>query len=583
MLLPEREAFSSQGYGHLIWEGFLPVDESVKDVERKYLPIRWRTSVNALLGGLGNQKFRPKSWHEYGNLIMNLRKISLEAIRQLERGLDVYFRRSALTQILENYIDTDRWSDATMTINNPPLLPLSAVDEWGFVSEATSQEHAEAESKRQPLVGRNGIALQQYKPYLKAFDEHTRTLTNFFSMATKGIIIQSLLGRGSDKKKVLEFAEENGINVNSARLGTLNPSKTLKNLSGLQSKVQPLLSLFYDRASLDKLNRLEHETIWRIWSMWYFFASHPNRVIQSASSQCAREAINLVRQIRQRLRDRLKGKSSDELKISIVSERLTWNEEPALWITVDVTQPWDIYAAFRTVITELIQAVQLGDEDLRRHMLDIFWPYLVVIPLTRGKCLTPVAWRVSTAVILQQDESSQLNWWNLAQLPIPAEAFQELRLSSWDLPKLAPGQKLLQSTLVLFFLAAHIRDFRRLGEIDDQGMALLQEYVTRLNAALSEALQAVLDAETDLAAAVNSMESTELEDRAALLEMVRTLPQLHELILPTADFDNRQTLTLDRLIAWADRLEQAPQLASICSLDWTADVLDQLAQSSRAQ
>jgi len=581
MLLPEREEFSSQGYGHLIWEGFLPIDESIKDVARKYLPIRWRTSVNALLGGLGNQQFRPTSWREYADLIMNLRNQPLEAIRQLERGLDVYFRRTALTQILENHVDTDRWSDATMTINNSPLLPLSAVDEWGFVSEATSQEHAEAQSKRQSLVGR-GIALQQYKPYLKAFDEHTRTLTNFFSMATKGIIVQSLLGRGSDKKKVLDFAEEHGINVNSARVATLQLTKTLKNLSRFQSKVGPLLSLFYDRASLDRLNRLEHETIWLIWSMWYVFANHPNRLIQSASSTCAQEASNLLRRIRQRLRDRLKSKSSDDLKISIISETLTWNEEPALWITVDVTQPWDVNAAFETVITELKQAIRLGDEDLRRYMLDISWPYLVVIPLTRGKCLAPVAWRVNTAVILQQDESEPLDWWNLAQLPIPAGPVQELRLSTWDLPELAPGQKLLQSTVVLFFLAGHIRDFRRLDEIDDEGMALLQAYVTRLNAALSEALQAVLDAETELASAVNSLERSELENRPALIEMAQKLPQLHELILPTGDFDKRQTLTLESLIAWADRLEQAPQLASICSLAWIGDVLSEQTNTQRS-
>lgn len=580
MLLPEREQFSSQGYGHLIWEGFLPVDESIKDVARKYLPIRWRTSVNALLGGLGNQKFRPKSWHEYADLIMNLRKIPLEAFRQLERGLDVYFRRTALTQILESYIDTVHWSDATMTINNPPLLPLNAVDEWGFVSEATSQEHAEAESKRQSLVGRNGIALQQHKRYLKAFDEHTRTLSNFFSMATKAVIIQSLLGRGSDKKKVFDFAEENGINVNSARLATLNLSKTLKNLSRFHSKIEPVLSPFYDRRALRKLNRLEHETISRIWTTWYVFANHPNRVIPSASSTCAQEASNLLRQMRQRLRDRLKGKSSDDLKISIVSETLTWNEDPALWIKVDVTQPWDVNAAFGVVLTELKQAVQIGDDDLRRYLLDIFWPYLVVIPLTQGKCLSPVAWRVSTAVILQQDESAAFGWWNFAQVPIPTEAFQQLELATWDLPQLTLGQKLLQSTVVLFFLAGHIRDFRRLGEIDDEGVVLLQEYVNRLNTKLSEALQGVLDAETELAAAINSLEPLELQSRPVLIEMAETLPRPHEVIMPSADFDSEQTFTLEKLIEWADRLEQAPQLALLCSLGWTSDVIDQAFQNT---
>jgi hypothetical protein len=505
---------------------------------------------------------------------MNLRRTPFEAIRQLERGLDVYFRRSVLTQILENYVDTEHWSDATMTINNPPLLPLSAVDEWGFVSEATSQEHAEEESKRQSLVGRNGIALRQYKAYLKALDEHTRTLTNFFSMATKAIVVQSLLGRRTDKKSILDAVKESGIDPDSARLGTLNLSKTLKNLSRFQSEAKPLLSLFYDRASLDKLDRLERETIWRIWTMWYVFANHPNRVIQAASSQCEREATNLLRQIRQRLRDRLKGKSSDELKISIVSETLTWNGDPALWIKVDVTQPWNIYEALATVVTELKQAVQVGDPDLRRYVLDIFWPYLVVIPLTRGKLLSPIAWRVNTAVILQQDESAQLGWWNLAQLPIPTEAVQQLQLSTWDLPQLALGQKLLQSAVLLFFLAGHIRDFRRLDDIDDEGIALLQEYVTRLNGTLSEALQAILDAEAELWSAINSLEVSDLEKRPALIEMAQTLPKLHEQIVPTEDSDKQQTLTLDRLIAWADRLEQAPQLASICSLDWTADVLD---------
>src|SRR5205823_160075 len=109
------------------------------------------------------------------------------------------------------------------------------------------------------------------------------------------------------------------------------------------------------------------------------------------------------------------------------------------------------------------------------------------------------------------------------------------------------------------------RDFRRRDEIDDEGMALLQKYVTRLNGTLSEALQAVIDAEADLASAVNSLEVSDLEKRPALIEMAQTLPKLHEQIVPTADLGKQQRLSLDRLITWADRLEQALQLASICS------------------
>ncbi|HKO98121.1 MAG TPA: hypothetical protein VJU86_14080 [Pyrinomonadaceae bacterium] len=573
-LLPEREEFGSQGYGHLLWEGFLDVDESTKAVARRYLPIRWLTSVNALLGGLGNQQFRPKSWQDYGELLVNLRERVLESLKQLERGLDVYFRRAALTEILTHYIDTDAWDSCKSMLNNSPLLPASAVDEWGFVSEASSRESAQEESERRMLVGRNGIALQKYQSYLKAFNEHTRTLSNFFSQAVNGIAIQSLIGRGGDRDKVLALAKENGINPNSARLATLNLAEHLKNLSRFQSKVRPLLTSFYKLDDLEKLDRQEREKVWRIWAMWFEFANHPTRVIQNAPSVCTQEATNALRRIRQNLRDRLKGKSSDQLKISIVSESLTWDDRPALWITVDAFFPWAVYEAFGVIINELKQAVQTVNQELRRYILDLFWPYLVVIPLTRGKCITPVAWRVSVPVILQTDESAGLKWWNFAQHNIPTEPFERLKLSTWDLPELAPGQKLLQSTALLFSLAAHIRDFRRLDEIEDEGLALLQEYIHRLNTKLSESLQGALDAETELALAINSLEPSQLQDRPALIEMAETLPRLHEVIMPCADFDSQQTLTLEKLIEWADRLEQAPQLALLCSLAWTADVLE---------
>ena len=52
------------------------------------------------------------------------------------------------------------------------------------------------------------------------------------------------------------------------------------------------------------------------------------------------------------------------------------------------------------------------------------------------------------------------------------------------------------------------------------------------------------------------------------------LPELHDVIMPSASFDKEEALTLEKLIDWANRLEQAPQKALICSLDWTADVLD---------
>jgi hypothetical protein len=574
--LPEREEFASQGYGHLLWDGFLDFDESQKTgVARKHIPIRWLTSVNALLGGLGNQQFRTNSWEEYSGLLLNLRETVLSSVKQLEAGLETHFRRRKASQIWNFEVNSEAWGQCKRMLNDPPLLPLTAVDEWGFVSESSSRKSAQEE--RRVLVSRNGLALQKYQSYLKAFNEYTRTLRNFFVQSVDGMILQPLLGKGGNRDKVLEAAKQDGMKIESARLATLNLAEAIKNLPGFQDAIRPLLAPFYESNRLNKLDKKEREVFRRIWAMWYFFAAHPNEVIQNASTEYIGRPLGLIRKIRLKLRDALRGISSEQIKIAIVSESITWDAQPALWLTVDAHQPWDAYGALDGIVAAIRQAVTAGEKDLRRYTLDFYWPYLIIVPLTRGRYITPVAWRISLPVVLQTDEATGLKWWNLVQHQIPADALAQLNLRGWDLPGLAPGMKLLQATGLLFSIAAHIRDFRRLTEIDNEGVELLQGYVNRLTSHLSEALQLALDAEIEMASAINSLTPSELQTRPALIEVAQILTELHNLIMPSANFDKVETLTLEKLIEWADRLEQAPQRALICSLDWTADVLDQAA------
>jgi hypothetical protein len=576
-IFPERKTFATQGYGHLLFEEFLEYDDSIKTgVARKNLPIRWLTSVNALFGGLGDQQFRPRSWQEYAMAVINIRQAVVSSLKQLENGLNSYFRRTA-AQLLGREVNFESWDDCRNLLKKRPLLPLSAVDEWGFVSEAISLEHAQEELDQQLSFNRNSLALQKHQSYLKAFNEHVRTLSNFYSQSLHGMVLQPLLAKGGDRNRVLQAAKENGLKVEFLRLATLNLADTVKNLRKFQSTARPLLGPFYTQDRLNRLDQEENDTISRIWAMWYFFAHHPKRVVQNARTECLREQLGLMKKIRLRLRDALRRASSDEIKITIVSESVTWEDDPALWITVDAHQPWDIYESLGIIINAIRQAVLVGEKELRRYTLDFFWPYVVVVPLTRGKCITPVAWHISLPVILQTDISAGLKWWNFAQHQIPGDALEQLDLDIWDLPNLAPAKNLLQVTALLFSIAAHIRDFRRLGEIDDEAIGILQEYVDRVSQRISEALQLAIDTETELAESINALQESELMTRPALIDMAETLPKLHEAILPSTNFESREALTLEKLIEWADRLEQAPQLALICSLDWTSDVLDQQA------
>lgn len=573
-LLPDREEFASQGYGHMLWDNFLEFDETVKTgIARKYLPLMWLTSVNGTFRGVADLRFRPDTWLEYAQRVQGIRWAVVNSLKQLERGLQVYFRRRDAAKIIGAEVDAESWDACKKTLINPPRLPRAAVDEWGFVDESTSDVKARGVADR--LAMRSGLAVQRYKPFLKTFNEYTRTLSNFFTQAVDGMTLNPYLGRGAERRKVLEAAASLGVKSGSSKLATLNLADSLKNLIGFQRASRKILGTFFEGRELERLDVEEQKIFRRVWNMWYFFTFHPERVMQDASEECARESQGVLRAIRLDLRARLRRISSTDLRFSIVSEDMLWDERPALWLIADARAPLNAFGSLPNLLAEIGQAVRkVKNDELRRYTLDMHWPHVVIIPLVRGKYANAAAWRISLPVIIESS-GQELSWWNYAQHQIPPDALGQLKIESWDLPQLTVASQLLQSTSVLFHVAAHIRDFRRLPDLDQEGLAQLQAYVDRLSRYGSEALQSVLDAEAKMGAVCNNLSEVERELRPALVESALALTELHDSIMPTADFHDRVAMDLSGLVEWALRLEQAPVLALIASSAWMSDILDQ--------
>jgi hypothetical protein len=573
-LFPDRGEFSTQGYGHRLWENFLEFDETIKTgVDRKHLPLVWLTSVNATFRGLGDLRFRPATWREYSECINNIRRSVLASLKQLERGIENYFRRSGVTKILGTEVNGEQWDRCKMMLMHPPQLPRVAVDEWGFLEESTSDTDTSGIAER--LTQKSSLAAGRYKNFLKAFNEYTRTLSNFFTQATDCMITNPLLGRTNDRTKVLEAASSFGIKSNSCKLSTLNLADCLKNLNAFQREARKILKPFFDGHTLRRLGDEEQRTFHRIWCAWYFFAIHPEKVMQNAVSISERECLQILKTIGLELRVRLRRVSSDLIRFKIISEDALWNDRPALWLSVDSDSPLDALGSLQTVLDQIRQSVlKVAKSDLRRYVLELHWPHVVIVPLIRGKCANTVAWRIALPVITESENES-LSWWNYAQSPIPMEALDQLNLKSWDLPQLSEGAKLMQYTTILFYIATHIRDFGRLPDLDEEGLTQLQAYVNRLSRHASEALQSVLDTEGEMLATFNNLSEDDQKLRPYLFESALAITDLHKTILPSEDFSNHLEMDLQSLIDWATRLEQANGYALAASSAWLSDVIDQ--------
>ena len=171
-LFPEFETYASRGYG---WKagGFeLSFDPTHKEIPRKNLMNDWARRVNRIGFGLAEYERRPEIWEHYVQSIFGLRKGVVDRLRELQKGIDAYFRGNKPTVLFRNHIDTKLWDECAASLSNLPKFPKVAVDPWGDVSEGTldllgsvNKELSFSErfeKKLSPL----GILLQRYKPYL---------------------------------------------------------------------------------------------------------------------------------------------------------------------------------------------------------------------------------------------------------------------------------------------------------------------------------------------------------------------------------------------------------------------------------
>ncbi|HAZ42981.1 MAG TPA: hypothetical protein DDW76_02060 [Cyanobacteria bacterium UBA11369] len=581
-LLPDRELYACQGYGHRLWLGELPFDETQKTgISKPYLPISWLLSVNSTFRGLALQPFRPKTWQEYTQLIFNLRQTVLQVIKQLEQGLEVYFRHSKNVQLIGKLIDAKKWDYCRHILRNQPLLPHCAVDEWGFVDELSSNSPSQDAKEKLPVVSNRSLLLKLYKPFLTDFGGYTRTLSNFFDQAIDAMVLNPALGKGLKDKgtqsQIIEIAKQNGIKPDVIPISNFNLSNTIQVVPKLHKKFRQLLAQFIDRNELESLDGKEQVVYRRVWNLWYLFTSQPDLRLKNPVQESANRFDNIKRGIRNNLKKELRNISSDKLRIQIVSEEVLWRQERTLWIKIDGENPVEVYNSLESVLNTIWQAfLEVKNNDLRHHIIDLNWPFVVIVPLVKGKSLNATAWHINLTVLLSNEKQLELKWWNLVPHPIPPDALREVGLTTWTDPLMEIANKLIASVSKLSILASHIRDFERLPDLDEQGQEQFQQYIQIIAVPTSEALQLVLDIEVKIVNYFREFSPSDYENRPNLATVVEALQALHNQVLPTSDFQAQVEMDLKGIVEWANRLEIGKQYAFIAYLFWVSDLLDKL-------
>lgn len=585
-VFPERDAYASQGYGHRLLEALNAHDSTRKTgIPRLQLPPDYLTLVNGTFRGNVHYEMRPATWQEYTERILQLRKAVLSALQELERGLQVYFRKHQSMQVFGSFVDIAHWTYCQQLLRTPPLLPKCAVDEWGFVDEVSarrtkrslSDELEQDGSERSTQPESRGLVFQEYNTLLNTFAEYTRTLSNFFEdgQSVRVMRINAALAKrentSAERMHAAEREVPKGMNPDVFHLSTLNFGDALLTLTAFQGEFHRLLVPFCSGAELTELELQEQRVFSRLWNMWYFFAFHPQLIMSNAIEECTQRLEAKRQMVCRDVRKVFRRFAQERLQVDMLSRTVPWHREPALWITVDANVPLDAYRSGERVIAVLRKVVhRMNEKLLRRYALGFLTTYTLIVPIVQGKSLTAQAWRAFLpGLLVGDDESPPLLFPQL----LPPDTLSSLGIEMWALPQAETARQGWEKTVELSLLTAHLRDIQRLPPFEEE--ELIRPYTDQIVARINTVLQEVLYTEKALIDRWNSLSPSEIPQRLALAQAMHHLSELHLSVLPTADFQGEVEMRQERVSEWAQRLEKGREDAYLIYLLSATNALDE--------
>lgn len=568
MVIPNRKAYSVQGYGHNLRILSLPYDPTVKGpVKIELLLPEWPVRLNATFHNLGDLRFRPATWSEYAEAIVAIREQIVTALRALIKALPAYFAGNK-PDILSRKLPRSLWDRSYQSVIQHLRLPRTAIDEWGLVSESTgdlSSGTARIPKNEQPI----SLLLQAYRPLLKANDEYFSSLGNYFTQSVDTLDVNSSLGRAhskADRDRLQGVIQSLGYKQGTARLSLINLGDSWKVLSALQSHFRSLLARFIEKDRLHMLEAREQKFFPVAWALWYQFVNHPELKCDAADIRSLSAFERAQDTLRQKISYGLLKLAPMGWQCSIFSETLSWEGQPALWMILDVDKPLTLFEAYPQLIQQLEMAFSPMDiGTLEQYVLDHKWPHILVIPYVNGHYWNNGVWHLHGNIFWGGEQVlTPERTWLLMPREVDAETLQQLGINMLLTSDADVVPPLSQAASELLALVDHLSDLRKVPDSSTEvGAVILRDYAIERAADVSRVLTRTVSLMQELTEEIStgSYESSPHSDEVQLL-----LVKIWECLLPKANVEGGFTIDLELCVGWAEKLVEGVELIMLLNL-----------------
>lgn len=578
-LFPQFEGFGCQGYGHMLFD-FIDHDDTTKSsVSSTYLRPDWVTQVNKTARILCGYESRPATWREYCDQMLDTRQGVVHCMNELRLCLSKHFRSKKPVQQLILLSDSIMWKKVSQQVARPPSFPLEALDQWGFTEEGggSTDSNGQSEQSNNSKEVRSAAHLQRYKRYLKIKSKVFNGVSNFLNQAPDFIVANSHLGKAKtvdEKKRLQEVIKSLNLNLDNPFLAGNNLFEAINALPEFQGLYRHHFAGLTDLRLLDKLEQEEQQVLNSIWCFWYFFINdsshHWNTPGKAIATQFEKRKVS----IRERIKQGLERASTDDVAIKFLHSSPSYENEPALWITIDGGNPIDLYNQFE----EMYKQIRVSLGEIKLHSIDYYalqfqFSHLVVLPLVRGKLLERSAWILPNYKLISELNSRQeLSQLNYLPHPIDANVLTNIELDIWKTPQLSEAKALFEGVAKLQVQLLHMVQVGKIPGMGELEESVTQAYYASLQERTSQHMQQVFDSSEILTNQYQEALS-DLPEGSAIEYMeqaVHHLDEIYDDLFPPGFKNGRAELDIEKMEEWQKKLVAIQGDVFVIYLKWVA-------------
>ncbi|MEA2489597.1 MAG: hypothetical protein QOH21_1389 [Acidobacteriota bacterium] len=468
-LLPDQEFYAAQGYGNIYASAphIFADDPSKRDATPvDKFPVPWVLRMQLFFMRTGRYQQRRNPWEQYAEDMVALRRRVANIANRITAGLQTYFRGEKPKSIFELGIEQEEWRSLIEDLGTLPKLPNSQIDEWGF--ELTHQGETRTCGSR----NEHGPLLSAVHAYMSAVQKFIRDSWPFF-------LTHPWIGRGPKEAvaKAEEFLREN-TKLHSG-LAVQHLAAAVNALADLQREFRLRFERLVDAQELEELENDERQRFWAMWTLWHPFATRPRQKFGDARKEAPAAVEERIASRRRSLRKRMRELETS--KVEIYAERPRWSEGAGLWLTFDVEKPEDVVPGFAYALSHTVDVLR-PPADLHafdRHVLDLVWGYVHLVPLVRGQSLTRAKWTFSIEDLPVSGGTLQ-GAWNLLPVKMHDELWETLEVPEWPSTVAADAKKLEDETRAAKITLDLLLHMPTAPISDERGRAILAGYATEM-------------------------------------------------------------------------------------------------------